>query len=72
MQDRLLTVGIVGSVVTALCCFTPLLVLLLAGVGLSALLSYLALVLLPALAVFLSITGYAIWRRQYRPNRPSS
>ncbi len=65
MNDRkLLRVGIVGAVVAALCCFTPILVVLLGVVGLSALVGWLDVVLLPALAVFLGITVYALWRRQ--------
>lgn len=60
---RLLQMGIVGSIVAALCCFTPVLVLLLGAVGLSSLAGYLDIVLLPALAIFLVITGYALWKR---------
>ena len=60
----LLRTGIIGSVIVALCCFTPILVILLGAVGLSALVGWLDVVLLPALAVFLGITAYALWRRQ--------
>ena len=63
MKDRLLQVGIIGSIIAALCCFTPVLVILFGAVGLSALIGYLDLVLLPALAIFLVITGYALWKR---------
>lgn len=64
MSDRLLRTGIVGSVVAAICCATPVLVLLLGAVGLSALVGWLDHVLLPALAGFLAITGYALWRHR--------
>lgn len=64
MSDRLLRTGIVDSVVAAICCVTPVLVLLLGAVGLSALVGWLDYVLLPALAGFLAITGYALWRRR--------
>lgn len=65
MNDKaLLTTGIVGTVVAALCCFTPVLVVLLTGVGLAAAIGYLDLVLLPALAIFVGITLYALWRRK--------
>jgi mercuric ion transport protein len=47
-------------VVTALCCFTPVLVLLLGALGLSAWAGWLDVVLLPLLAVFLAITVYAL------------
>ena len=65
MRDAaLLRAGILGSVIAALCCFTPVLVVLLGAVGLSALVGWLDVVLLPALAVFVAITAYALWRRQ--------
>lgn len=63
MKDRLLKIGIIGSIIAALCCFTPVLVILLGAFGLSSLTGYLDMVLLPALAIFLVITGYALWKR---------
>ena len=66
LQDpkTLVRVGIVGTVLVALCCFTPILVVGLAVVGLSALTGYLDVVLLPALAVFIGLTLYAVWRKR--------
>ena len=64
----LLAVGIVGGVITALCCFTPLLVVLFSALGLSALLGTLDYVLLPALALFIAITIYALWKRPRKPS----
>ncbi len=63
-NETLLKTGIVGTVLAALCCFTPLLVVLLGAVGLSALVGYLDLVLLPALAIFVGITLYAVWKKR--------
>ncbi|KAF0677168.1 mercury resistance system transport protein MerF [Profundibacterium mesophilum] len=63
-NDRLLKSGLIGTAIVALCCFTPVLVILLGAVGLSAMLGWLDIVLLPALAVFIGITLYALWRRQ--------
>ncbi len=60
---RLLITGIVGTVIAALCCFTPILAVLFGIVGLSALLGWLDTVLLPALAFFIALTIYALWRR---------
>ena len=60
---KLLKVGIIGSVVAALCCFTPILVILLGAVGLSAIVGYLDYVLLPALAVFIGITLFALLKK---------
>ncbi len=62
-DNRLLKTGIIGSVIVALCCVTPVLVVLLGALGLSAAVGWLDFVLLPALAVFLAITGYALWKR---------
>ena len=64
MTDRLLKIGVIGSLVTAVCCFTPLLVVLLGAIGLSGVIGILDYVLLPALVIFLAITGYALWKRK--------
>jgi mercuric ion transport protein len=65
MNDRkLLGVGLGGSAIAAVCCFTPALVLLLGAVGLSAWLAWLDYALLPALLRFLGITAYALLRRR--------
>ena len=67
MTNRnLLRLGIVGTVVAALCCATPLLAILLGAVGLSALVGWLDVVLLPAMALFLGITAWALIRRHGR------
>ena len=64
MNDRLLKIGIIGTVIAALCCFTPILVVLLSAIGLSAVIGVLDFILLPALAIFIAITGYALWKRR--------
>lgn len=61
-DNRLLKRGLIGSAVMALCCFTPILVILLTTVGLSAIIGYLDIVLLPALGIFILITFYALWK----------
>ncbi len=61
-KNRLLMVGIVGAIVTALCCFTPILVVLLGAMGLAALVGYLDYVLFPVLGVFLLLVVVAIYR----------
>lgn len=62
--DTLLKTGIIGTVITAICCFTPVIVILLSAVGLSAMLGWLDFVLLPLLGLFLVITVYALWKRR--------
>ena len=64
MRDRLLTVGISGSIIAAICCFTPALTILLGAAGLAAAIGWLDLMLVPALVGFLIITGYALYRRR--------
>jgi mercuric ion transport protein len=54
----LLRLGVVGAVVAAICCFTPLVVTLLAAIGLSVLTGWLDFVLLPALAIFAAVAVY--------------
>ena len=65
MKDRtILRTGVAGTVITAICCFTPVLVIALGGVGLSAWLGWLDYVLFPAMVVFLALTAYGLWVRQ--------
>ncbi|GAB4386495.1 mercury resistance system transport protein MerF [Albidovulum sp.] len=62
--DPLLRLGIIGTAIAALCCFTPILVVLLGAVGLAAVVGWLDVVLFPALGFFVALTFYALWRRQ--------
>lgn len=65
-RRSLLRTGLLGSIVVAVCCFTPVLVVLLSGIGLSAAIGWLDWVLLPALAFFLGLTAYALWLGRQR------
>lgn len=56
-------IGVVGAIVTALCCFTPALVITLGLIGLSAYAGYLDYVLFPTLAVFVGLIIYALHRQ---------
>ncbi len=60
----LLRTGLLGTAVTALCCFTPALVLLLGAVGLSAWLGWIDYVLWPALLFFMGLSVYAFRRHR--------
>ena len=63
MSDRrLLGIGLGGGTIAAICCFTPVLVVLLGAFGLSAWLAYADFVLLPALVLFLAISLVALVR----------
>ena len=59
-----LRVGIVGGIVTAACCFTPLLVVVLVPLGLSEWLGWLDYVLFPALGLFLALMVYGFYAGQ--------
>lgn len=61
-QSSLFKFGIIGTVIAALCCFTPLLVVLFGLLGLSAFVGYLDIVLIPTLIIFIAITAYAVWK----------
>ncbi len=63
-HETLLKAGIVGTIVAALCCFTPVLVWTLAAVGLAAAVGWVDMIALPALAVFAALTVFALWKRR--------
>ena len=62
-NSTVLGTGICGAAVAAVCCFTPLLVVLLATLGLSAWLGWIDYVLWPAMIGFSGIAVYAVVRR---------
>ena len=62
--------AVAGTVGVAICCFTPLLAITLVAVGLGAFSPYLDVVLLPALAILIVVTGLSY--RQYARARKDS
>ncbi len=64
----LLKIGVIGSVITAICCFTSVLVVIVVAVGLAWITGYLDYVLFPLLFVFLGITVYSVWLYLYNKN----
>lgn len=56
----------IGTAVAALCCFTPVLVVLLGALGVSAWVGWLDFVLFPALVFFAGLTVYALVTRARR------
>lgn len=50
--------SVIGTIAVAICCFTPILLVVLTAIGLGALTQYLDYVLVPALVVLIFIT----WR----------
>ncbi|MCR5857428.1 mercury resistance system transport protein MerF [Mesorhizobium sp. J428] len=65
MKDAtILRTGIIGSVIAGVCCATPVVVIALGALGMTALIGWVDYVVIPALALFLSIAAYGLWRRQ--------
>ena len=57
--------SVISTMLVAVCCFTPLLVVILGAIGLSAFIPYLDFVLLPAFAILLIVTivSFIKWRK---------
>ena len=67
MRDRaLITTGVVGGTLAALCCVTPLLAIVFGAVGLTAWLAKADYVLIPALVICLGLIGVGLYRRRVR------
>lgn len=66
MKSKLLALGLSGTLLAVLCCFTPFLPIVLTALGLTGLLGvvYKDVILLPILFGFLILTGYALWRQK--------
>jgi mercuric ion transport protein len=65
MNDAtLIKTGAIGAAVAAICCATPVSVIALGAVGLSALTGYLDIVLLPILALCIGVLGYGLYKRR--------
>ena len=62
-KSTLMKTGIIGTAIAALCCFTPVLVVLFGAVGLAAWIGHLDAVLMPALVFFLALTAYAFFKK---------
>ena len=65
MRDRtLITTGAIGAVLAAICCLTPLLVIVFGAVGLTAWLAKADYVLIPALILCLALVAFGLYRRR--------
>ncbi len=60
---KLFCTGCSGTVIAALCCFTPLLVIGLGAIGLSAWLGWIDYVLFPMMFASLGIVAYSLYLR---------
>ncbi len=59
-SNRAIWVGAIGTLIAAICCFTPALVVLFGAVGLSTLTGYIDTVVLPALGLFVLILIFGV------------
>ena len=67
MRDRtLIATGTIGAVLAALCCMTPLLMIVFSTIGLGAWLAKADYVLIPAIVVCLAMIGFGLYRRRLR------
>ena len=57
--------SLAGTIIVAVCCFTPFLVIILGAIGSSVIVPYLDVILLPALFLLIIITviSYIKWRK---------
>ena len=64
MRDRtLITTGVIGAALAALCCATPLLAVVFGAIGLTGLLAKADYVVIPALVICLGLIGFALYRK---------
>lgn len=69
MDDRaLMRTGVIGAVVAAICCATPLLAVVLGTVGLSAWAAKADYIAIPALVLCLGLVGWALILRRQKEN----
>ncbi len=62
-NKSLFRIGIIGTVLAALCCFTPILVVVLTALGMASVIPRLDPVLIPVLIVFAAFTFWAYSRQ---------
>lgn len=62
-SNKLLTKGVLGALIAAVCCFTPLLVIGFTAAGLSALVGGIDYVVFPVMFASLGVVAYALYQR---------
>ena len=65
-DNRILSVGVTGTIIAAICCFTPALVVLVGFAGLSAIVGWLDYGLFPILFASMGLVAYALYLRSGR------
>lgn len=72
MKNKSSWIGGIGAGITAICCFTPVLVFALTAIGAAGLIGYLDYILLPSLFGFLALFAYGVYRAKTKDNCCSS
>jgi mercuric ion transport protein len=63
-NTKLIGTGVAGALLSMLCCFTPMLVVLLSALGLTALVGKLDYVLIPLFVASIALVTFALVRRR--------
>jgi mercuric ion transport protein len=63
-NTKLIGTGVAGALLSILCCFTPVLVVLLSALGLTAFVAKLDYVLMPLFAASIALVIFALVRRR--------
>ena len=63
-NTKLLGTGVAGALLSMLCCFTPVLVIMLSALGLTAFVAKLDYVLIPVFAASIALVIFALVRRR--------
>jgi len=63
-NTRLIGTGVAGALLSMLCCFTPVLVILLSALGLTAFVARLDYVLIPVFMASIALVIFALVRRR--------
>jgi mercuric ion transport protein len=70
MNDRsLITTGAIGAVIAAICCATPLLTVVLGGIGLTAWLAHVDYIVMAVLILGLALVGLGVYRHSREAGR---
>ncbi len=66
MKNPLLVTGLIGTIIAAICSFTPALAWAMAFGGLAAYVGWIDYIAIPMLGIFAAMTLIALVRRRYR------
>ncbi len=68
MRKQWVKIGAIGTVISAICCFTPLLVVALSALGMFLFIGYLDVVLFPAMGLFITLLLIGLMKKRGNSN----